>query len=100
MTWIIRCAGCGAETDHLRTPTTPEGWGLDEEIGRHVCPACNVRGAEEKLRARMRAMEAERDAMRHELAEMRAEFERERVRRGAAEGALYKVVRERSSDGK
>lgn len=84
----------------LRQPIVPDGWKAEEDIGRYTCPACNGRGAEERLRARVRAMEAERDAMRHELAEMRADLERERVRRGAADGALYKVMRERSSDGK
>lgn len=41
---------------------------------------------------RVREMGAERDAMRHELAEMRAELERERVRRKAAEDALSKAA--------
>lgn len=46
----------------------------------------------ESMRSGVREMEAERDAMRHELAEMRAELERERVRRKAADDALSKSV--------
>lgn len=41
---------------------------------------------------------AERDAQRHELAEMRAELERERVRRRAAEDALSKAARDPRSE--